>query len=50
MMLIRPQGLWPRGFFSRSKKKPFYGLKEDEALRRSEEILRENQLQVAAGP
>jgi len=45
MMLLRPQGLWPR---VRRKPKPFYGLKEDEARDVSEEILREHQLQVAA--
>ncbi len=46
MMLLRPQGLWPR---VRRKPKPFYGLKDDEARDVSEEILREHQLQVAAG-
>jgi branched-chain amino acid transport system permease protein len=45
MMLLRPQGLWPR---VRRKPKPFYGLKDDEARNVSEEILREHQLQVAA--
>jgi branched-chain amino acid transport system permease protein len=45
MMLLRPQGLWPR---VRRKPKPFYGLKDDEARDVSEEILREHQLQVAA--
>ena len=45
MMLVRPQGLWPR---VRRKPKPFYGLKDDEAGDVSEEILREHQLQVAA--
>jgi branched-chain amino acid transport system permease protein len=46
MMLLRPQGLWPR---VRRKPKPFYGLKDDETRDVSEEILREHQLQVAAG-
>ncbi len=45
MMLLRPQGLWPR---VRRKPKPFYGLKDDETRDVSEEILREHQLQVAA--
>jgi branched-chain amino acid transport system permease protein len=45
MMLLRPQGLWPR---VRRKPKPFYGLKDDEARDVSEQILREHQLQVAA--
>jgi branched-chain amino acid transport system permease protein len=45
MMLLRPQGLWPR---VRRKPKPFYGLKDEEARDVSEEILREHQLQVAA--
>ncbi|HEX9097921.1 MAG TPA: branched-chain amino acid ABC transporter ATP-binding protein/permease [Candidatus Dormibacteraeota bacterium] len=45
MMLLRPQGLWPR---VRRKPKPFYGLRDDEARDVSEEILREHQLQVAA--
>jgi branched-chain amino acid transport system permease protein len=45
MMLLRPQGLWPR---VRRKPKPFYGLKDDEARDVSEEILREHQLQVEA--
>jgi branched-chain amino acid transport system permease protein len=45
MMLLRPQGLWPR---VRRKPKPFYGLKDDESRDVSEEILREHQLQVAA--
>jgi branched-chain amino acid transport system permease protein len=45
MMLLRPQGLWPR---VRRKPKPFYGLEDDEARDVSEEILREHQLQVAA--
>ena len=45
MMLLRPQGLWPR---VRRKPKPFYGLKDDEARDVSEEILREHQLEVAA--
>jgi branched-chain amino acid transport system permease protein len=45
MMLLRPQGLWPR---VRRKPKPFYGLKDDEARDVSEEILRDHQLQVSA--
>src|SRR5260370_1553832 len=45
MMLLRPQGLWPR---VQRKPKPFYGLKDEEARDVSEEILREHQLQVAA--
>jgi branched-chain amino acid transport system permease protein len=45
MMLLRPQGLWPR---VRRKPKPFYGLRDDEARDASEEILREHQVQVAA--
>jgi len=45
MMLLRPQGLWPR---VRRTPKPYYGLKDDEAKDLSEEILREHQLQVAA--
>jgi branched-chain amino acid transport system permease protein len=45
MMLVRPQGLWPR---VRRKPKPFYGLKDEEASDVSVEILREHQVQAAA--
>ena len=43
MMLLRPQGLWPR---VRRKPKPFYGLEAAEAGDVSIEILREHQLQT----
>src|SRR5256885_5137720 len=55
MMLLRPQGLWPR---IRRKPKPFYGLQEEEAEDTAARILREHQVQmeerdlrhVAGGP
>ena len=40
MMLLRPQGLWPR---VRRTPKPFYGLKDEEAGDASARILREHQ-------
>jgi branched-chain amino acid transport system permease protein len=43
MMLVRPQGLWPR---IRRKPKPFYGLQEEEAEDVAEKILREHQVQM----
>jgi branched-chain amino acid transport system permease protein len=43
MMLVRPQGLWPR---VRRKPKPFYGLQEEEAEDVSARILREHQGQM----
>ena len=43
MMLVRPQGLWPR---VRKKPKPFYGLEEEEAEDVSARILREHQTQM----
>src|SRR5207245_3230059 len=43
MMLLRPQGLWPR---IRRKPKPFYGLQEEEAGAVAARILREHQLQT----
>jgi branched-chain amino acid transport system permease protein len=43
MMLLRPQGLWPR---IRRKPKPFYGLEEEESGELSATILREHQVQV----
>jgi branched-chain amino acid transport system permease protein len=43
MMLVRPQGLWPR---VRRKPKPFYGLQEEEAGDVSARILREHQVQM----
>jgi len=43
MMLLRPQGLWPR---IRRKPKPFYGLQEEEPDDVAERILREHQAQI----
>ncbi len=43
MMLLRPQGLWPR---IRRKPKPFYGLQEEEAEDVAIRILREHQAQM----
>jgi branched-chain amino acid transport system permease protein len=43
MMLLRPQGLWPR---IRRKPKPFYGLQEEEAEDVAARILREHQVQM----
>ena len=43
MMLLRPQGLWPR---IRRKPKPFYGLREEEAEDVAERILRDHQAQI----
>ncbi|MEA2643113.1 MAG: branched-chain amino acid transport system ATP-binding protein livM [Chloroflexota bacterium] len=43
MMLVRPQGLWPR---IRRKPKPFYGLEEEESEDVADRILREHQLQM----
>ncbi len=43
MMLVRPQGLWPR---IRRKPKPFYGLQEEEAGDVAARILREHQVQM----
>ena len=43
MMLVRPQGLWPR---IRRKPKPFYGLDEEESGELSATILREHQVQI----
>src|SRR5207245_9479409 len=43
MMLLRPQGLWPR---IRRKPKPFYGLQEEEPGDVAERILREDQAQI----
>ena len=45
MMLLRPQGLWPR---IRRKPKPFYGLQEEEAEDVAARILREHQVQMEA--
>ncbi len=43
MMLLRPQGLWPR---IRRKPKPFYGLQEEESEDVADRILREHQVQM----
>ena len=43
MMLVRPQGLWPR---VRRKPKPFYGLQEEESEDVADKILREHQGQM----
>jgi len=43
MMLLRPQGLWPR---IRRKPKPFYGLQEEEPEDVAARILREHQVQM----
>ncbi len=43
MMLLRPQGLWPR---IRRKPKPFYGLQDEEAGAVAARILQEHQLQT----
>src|SRR5207302_7920056 len=43
MMLLRPQGLWPR---IRRKPKPFYGLQEEEPEDVAARILREHQAQI----
>ena len=43
MMLVRPQGLWPR---IRRKPKPFYGLDEEESEDVAGRILREHQVQM----
>jgi branched-chain amino acid transport system permease protein len=43
MMLVRPQGLWPR---IRRKPKPFYGLEEEESEDVADRILREHQVQM----
>ncbi len=43
MMLVRPQGLWPR---VRRKPKPFYGLAEEEPEDLAARILAEHQAQV----
>ena len=43
MMLVRPQGLWPR---IRRKPKPFYGLQEEESEDVADRILREHQVQM----
>src|SRR5947207_3059124 len=43
MMLLRPQGLWPR---IRRTPKPFYGLEEEEAEDTAARILREHQVQM----
>src|SRR2546428_998189 len=43
MMLLRPEGLWPR---IRRKPKPFYGLQEEEPEDVAARILREHQVQM----
>ena len=43
MMLVRPQGLWPR---IRSKPEPFYGLQDEESENVAMDILQEHQAEM----